>query len=1326
MNTLESSSIDEGPGSYSLDGWYYQQDASVLAALELLLVKRVSKALFLEPASEEDMEAELDGSRVTSSASLESELLVVQAKLRRSGPWTPAKLKAMVEHGTRRPAAIERLANPRVRYVLVTNADVNGELQALKIEDLLERTECTSLPDKVFPEELVDKAAHRFGILGLHTGSRLEERMRTHLMYPLCIPIAKLDECVAQLRADALARIRSGAVWTRQELEEVIRSFEGTIASDRRDEFVQPDNWQDMLAKLDRYHAIVLTGPSGTGKTTTARALAAYLKAKRPGYRIVDVERGPTEIRQSFRAGPTIFHVVDPWGRYEVTDERHGWSQDLKDFILSASAEHVFIVTTRSDVLSAAMGASKFLEDRQVELATENYGPPQLSRIYALHLARLPSGTLRTAAHTARAAVLERLRTPFEIVRFFAHLRGGPGSSDNSEGAFVARVLAATQHDSIEVEVSQLIQARNSYRWAAVLWALLTTNDGVSREDLPALRRRLIACEPDLKSSSIEELVNVLVAGGNLLQHGSRLSFAHPRVEQGFVLAMRKKLDQAEDALIALSTALVQMSGQSPSATWVANAARVCDVAKREFSEWAPVDADVQQAIDDWLDATLVCSGTSFHTQMELAANVGSARCHAAELARWLRIENTEEDRHAWLWKLPGRSEAWYATMYADIRTRPLCGVFIQQEVARAAFCEYPYRMAEHLDRLADQLDGDWHAAAARVIKEGYENGTSLLAFGAMRYPHLREPLLEEALNFAASLGVEPVVPESWDYRDGYITAHEVYQDADPAGHGAQEMVRAYVRVARQHGGWQKLSIHPRMSELLEYWASLLSDEALQFADGELIAIAHAAEGSPYESYVWEHLRHRWTAALAPLLVARLTQCPQSEALRDTLAGIARDNLVQHLSDLVTRLLEGGDNLRAMELAFEAYPKEKYWSGKKPQIRNYRRFAALLPGALRELVLAFTPIGIPRRTQLADQPLALVHGLKQSSRSYLRAWSTWLTTINGQSGGTSLRALLDGCVDPDDGLLIVRCAVEAQDWDVVWHAVEHERADVRQFSFQALVERNGGVVPAELYRLASDRGHRVRQAVINAIANSPRLETIPLLIGLCADSFSEEYGQGGDYPSCPVAWSAAKALQRGPRIPDELLDSIRACALATADLDVRDEMFEVLAAKGGIEGPRILASIITKTPWGDECRAAAKALLTSSSAEYGMLTCPALNWFESSNLSTAIFSASCVGRLSLEPQVLSLCASLSTSSSHRALLIAVAFGADTRDPLLVERVLGYLPPSHPARAAVDVLRERRHPLAYDALDDLGDVRVANALARIFDTVIEKRPKAVAA
>ncbi|MBB4375257.1 hypothetical protein GGD63_008106 [Bradyrhizobium sp. cir1] len=46
-------------GGTSLDGYFDQLDVSILTALDLVLAKKVARNVVLEPASEEDLEAEL-------------------------------------------------------------------------------------------------------------------------------------------------------------------------------------------------------------------------------------------------------------------------------------------------------------------------------------------------------------------------------------------------------------------------------------------------------------------------------------------------------------------------------------------------------------------------------------------------------------------------------------------------------------------------------------------------------------------------------------------------------------------------------------------------------------------------------------------------------------------------------------------------------------------------------------------------------------------------------------------------------------------------------------------------------------------------------------------------------------------------------------------------------------------------------------------------------------------------------------------------------------------------------------------------------------------
>lgn len=75
----------------SLAGYEYQIDVSVWLALDLILAGRLTHELVLEPASQEDIEADLEEcapGRVTSVISMSTYRLVVQAKLRTGDAWT--------------------------------------------------------------------------------------------------------------------------------------------------------------------------------------------------------------------------------------------------------------------------------------------------------------------------------------------------------------------------------------------------------------------------------------------------------------------------------------------------------------------------------------------------------------------------------------------------------------------------------------------------------------------------------------------------------------------------------------------------------------------------------------------------------------------------------------------------------------------------------------------------------------------------------------------------------------------------------------------------------------------------------------------------------------------------------------------------------------------------------------------------------------------------------------------------------------------------------------------------------------------------------------
>ena len=220
----------------ALDGFEYQLGVSVLAALRLMLITKSATRITLEPANNEDLEADLEPAtpgRVQASANMaEGYKLVVQVKLRNSGPWSIKDFEALLKHGTTRQPARYHLDDPGTRYLLITNADAKGVARSLLVCGLEEWPE-----ERIFPASLSATLPHgpegRIAMWGVLTERLLDLEVNDILGSLLRVPQSQQAECRARLRDEALRRMRgtSPGVWTREDLLSVIRGCGGYLAS---------------------------------------------------------------------------------------------------------------------------------------------------------------------------------------------------------------------------------------------------------------------------------------------------------------------------------------------------------------------------------------------------------------------------------------------------------------------------------------------------------------------------------------------------------------------------------------------------------------------------------------------------------------------------------------------------------------------------------------------------------------------------------------------------------------------------------------------------------------------------------------------------------------------------------------------------------------------------------------------------------------------------------------------------------------------------------------------------------------------------------------
>lgn len=83
--SLDSEPSKAGSGAPALEGYLYQVDVSVWAALDLVLAKKLAAAVELEPCSQDDVEAVLpdtDPGQMALGARTNQRMLAIQAKMR--------------------------------------------------------------------------------------------------------------------------------------------------------------------------------------------------------------------------------------------------------------------------------------------------------------------------------------------------------------------------------------------------------------------------------------------------------------------------------------------------------------------------------------------------------------------------------------------------------------------------------------------------------------------------------------------------------------------------------------------------------------------------------------------------------------------------------------------------------------------------------------------------------------------------------------------------------------------------------------------------------------------------------------------------------------------------------------------------------------------------------------------------------------------------------------------------------------------------------------------------------------------------------------------
>ncbi|WP_279360071.1 hypothetical protein [Methylobacterium indicum] len=1293
-----------GSGGQSVAGYEYQIDVSVWLALDLVLASRLTYELVLEPASEEDIEADLaenEPGRLTSTAALDGYRLIVQAKLRGGDAWTVAGVKALLEHGDARPSAMERLKNEKSRYLLVTSAGLNGGTRGLRVRRAGSWPKPGDMPSTI-KSALPAGSAGRVAIIGNEDEERLATDIKTLLTESFRVPHAKLDDCRKVLREQARVRIggAGGGRWTRVQVEQIIRRYDGYIASSPElDHYVHPTNWGELRAAMDERHAALIIGQSGTGKTMATRKLYDELRKEVPGLARVPITLGPDQLRDDVTESPVLYDIEDPWGRYDFDPKSRPWNDQLAQFFARASPGRMIVATSRLDVAQSA-GALDTVKPWQVGLEAEHYGQAERRRLYRTRIDALPR-KLQALAKESEGSVLAELATPLEIQKFFDALPTLDDKERRNPEGLVAEAIRRAHQDSIERTVVDQIEERGDVRAAAVLWGLLKANDKLSLRLLREIEELLAESGPQFEKG-VSPLVTFFVAARNLRQAESTITYYHPRVEAGIEQALDRDRLVARRTLRFLIDILVSPDG--PGEAWgIAASARLLLAGERKPELKPTPSAAAQAKIDAWLAYELAKGGKAFENNLSLAAAAGSTDSNVSEIARFLvhRPDHTFGWMH--IWGPPEHDEAWYGRMRADPAVKAVIGTFIR-DVLPHARNDFRARFVTEAERVAPGLTPAFLAAAATAVHYGFTHTYDAIAEGALgdlagfeaivdtavvvRTPSAADLRRYAEINLAITNG---------EYSDDYAEHLNDNEDGWTAG----EFLEAYVQRVRATVGWRHLAEHRHRDRLLYYWfRELAKDEALD--TGEIAGAFAVGRGSEDEDDLWHVLAKAWDPAFEPALVERVLEGHAEPQVRLAALTCLAERAVERLPAICQQLADTGQEGRLVEIAItlgEMRRKRSDFDGSRHG-EAAERAVALLPPLLKEVSdagFALETKAVPTLSDGVREFLARAGSPTEQVRLFRITLDEHLPMFVPDD----VRWLLANTDEASSAVEAIKAAIRHGMTAEIEAGLSHRFAAVVAQSLSAVAAPLAAPLPRALLALADHKGSPVRKALVDLLDFKPHADHLPALLVLAKDDWSPRSSYQGEEDDYPIAQAAIGAMGKLGPLEDRVANELYRLAIDTRDSDIRYEIFALLvrAADPGFQGQLFDLAV---NPGRRTVRVnAAGALL----AGHEQVLPETLSRITPQLLATRIEAVA--SRLLLlvalraeMDQVLKAAEALSTIEKRRVLLLLAIWIVRERDASVAERIARMLPANH---AGVRwALAGGKGKLGDTALDDLGD------------------------
>lgn len=1179
-----------GSGSHSMTGYEYQIDVSVWLALDLVLSGEFANEVVLEPATEEDIEADLaetELGRVVTTAKVEQYRLIVQSKFRSGDAWSIAGVKGLLEHGTNRPSAASRLVDPINRYLLVTSAGVNGVARGLQVRSAGLWPKPSDMASSI-KKALPTGSAGRVAIVSNQDFERLDRDIKALLAEKLRVPNARLDACRRALREEARARIggAGGGRWTRTELETVIRIHDGYIASSPElEHYVKPTNWAEIKAAMLERNAALIVGQSGTGKTIATLKLYDELRQEIPGLTRVPIKYGPEQIRADTTPPPVLYDIEDPWGRYDFDPRSRPWNDQLAQHFAHARPDRLMVATSRLDVARSA-GALNTVKRWEIRLEAEHYGERERQRLYLTRIDDLPRN-VQGLAKESLTVVLGQLETPLEIQKFFDALATPPDSKTHSDRRLIRDAVKRAHHDSIERTVVDQIEARDDIRAAAVIWGLLKANDKLSIQLLRQIDGALANANDAFDKGALP-LANFFVAARNLRQSESTVSYYHPRVEAGIEQALRRHENVAVKSIRLLIETLCSPDG--PDEEWGVGATARLLYAMNGTPELQPkLSVAVQAKIDAWLIEAVCVGGKEFEHNLELAQSLGSKACNVAEVVRFLLHRPDSSFGGLMVWGEPTLPEAWYERMRSDPSVRTVVETFIRDVLPHGQH-HIRENFVAAVERFVPNLTPAFLDAASTAVHFGYISTVDAIAAGALRDIDEFEKIVDLAVAVVTPSEAEQQRAEEFWLACKNKEFSEDYAQhfaEDDSGWAARAFLSSYVDRVRATLGWPHLLDHRHRDDLLPRWLQRL-DGSVPPSVEELKSLYWLIKDKAGEDTVWFALTKHWVPELEQELVSLVMTGHQYPDTRIAALTCLLKNAIDHFPRLIGQLLQKHDEARLVEIALELCDLIHLREASEEGPETFT--VPPLPSPLDEVRDAALALENKLKPTLSCEAQSLVRGLVPL-REEVRVFRMKLDAYYPVGAAEDARWLLAHSDDEGAAELAIDFAIRHNLVDDVRDGLTHRFADVVAPALIAVATPLPAPLPPSILALVENKGSRVCRTLVELLDAKPHLEHRAALLRLSRNewsTWSAHHEEDGEYP---IAQAAVKALGKLGGMDSATADELYSRAIDTRDSDLRYTIFLLLANQAEVRFQEALMDIALNPGSKQIRRLAAHALL---------------------------------------------------------------------------------------------------------------------------------------